>query len=253
MQVKQIANLFALMNYFVRARRPLSVMDIVEEFGWPRSSAFNVVSTLVEEGFLYQPVPRGSYHPTSRWMELARGLSEAQPLPPSVHQLLVDLMEKTGETVILCAIEGTTTVFLDVVETSNAIRYSAKVGQRLPLHVTAAGRALLAQYSEVERDAILRAIKYQRYQDADFMSAEAVEAAVQEGLRRGWHVNIAKFASGVAGIAIPFAFRGRRLAIVIGAPVARVEDRVDALGKLLRDCVRRLLKDDMDSSKSANT
>ena len=59
MLVKPIANLFSLMDFFVRARRPLSVRDIVAEFSWPRSSVFNMVSTMVEHGYLHQPVPRG--------------------------------------------------------------------------------------------------------------------------------------------------------------------------------------------------
>ena len=95
MHVKQISNLFALMDYFVRARKPLSVREIV--------SAFNIVETMVECGYLYQPVARGGYYPTTRWMELARDLSESQPLPESVHRLLVELMNQTGETLSLAA------------------------------------------------------------------------------------------------------------------------------------------------------
>src|SRR5690625_7881850 len=91
MQVKQVVNLFELLELFIRARQPLSVREIVDELGWARSSTFNMVSTLMELGYLYQPVTRGGYYPTSRWMDVARQLSEAQPLPESVHELLVDI------------------------------------------------------------------------------------------------------------------------------------------------------------------
>jgi DNA-binding IclR family transcriptional regulator len=48
MHVKQISNLFSLMDLFARTKKPLSVRDIVDEFSWPRSSAFNIISTLVD-------------------------------------------------------------------------------------------------------------------------------------------------------------------------------------------------------------
>jgi len=209
MLVKQISNLFDLMHLFVRLKKPLSVRDIVEEFSWPRSSVFNIISTMVEHGYLYQPVPRGGYYPTSKWTDLARDLSESQPLPESVHKLLVELMKQTGETVILAAPEGTSVVFLDVVESPADIRYIVNVGQRLPIHVTAAGRAILSQYSPQERAATLKRIKYQRYEKAAFMTPESVEREIQKSTKDGWHVNLALYQSGVAGIAVPFPFHNR--------------------------------------------
>lgn len=241
MLVKQLTNLFELMEHFARVKRPLSVREIVEALGWPRSSAFNIVSTLVEHGYLYQPLARGGYYPTSRWSDLAREFSDAQPLPATVHELLEALREETGETLILAGPEGTSAVFLDVVESPADIRYIANVGQRLPIHVTAAGRAILAQYPAGERAAILRRIKYQAYERADFPTASAVEAAIATGQATGWHINLAGYAAGVAGIAVPLPFRGRRNAVVLGGPLARIEPRAAELGRLLRDRVARFL------------
>ena len=243
MLVKQISNLFDLMEFFVRVKKPLSAGDIVAEFSWPRSSVFNIISTMVERGYLYQPVPRGGYCPTSRWMDLARELSDSQPMPESVHKLLVELMNQTGETMILAAPEGSSVVFLDVVETPADIRYTVNVGQRLPIHVTAAGRAILSQYSQSERAAVLKRIKFQKYEKSAFMTPESVERDLQKSMKDGWYANMAFYQPNVAGIAVPFPFRHRRNAIVLGAPDSRIEKRIAALGKLLRESVRKFLKE----------
>jgi IclR family acetate operon transcriptional repressor len=243
MLVKQISNLFRLMDFYVRAKRPLSVREIVEEMSWPRSSAFNIVSTLVEEGYLYQPVPRGGYVPTSRWLELARELSESQPLPELAHDLLVELCRETGETLFLAAPEGTSVVFLDVVESSADIRFIANVGQRLPIHVTAAGRAILSQYSPDERAAILKRIKYQPYEKDTFMTPESVERDVQRGAGEGWYINMGIYAPGVAGIAVPLPLADRRYAIALGGPASRIGENATAIGKLLRERVSRFLRE----------
>ncbi len=241
MLVKQIGNLFELMELFTRARKPLSVRDIVQAFGWPRSSVFNIVSTMVEYGYLYQPEPRGGYYPTSKWMELALDVAQHEPLPASVHKLLVELMQETGETMMLAVPEGTSVTLADVVETPADIRYNVNVGQRLPIHVTAAGRAILAQYPARERAALLKRINFQRYEKAAFMSAAAVEKDIEQSAEQGWFVNPGVYQAGVAGIAVPFPFHHRRNAIVLGGPLSRIEGRTAALGTLLRRSVDKFL------------
>ncbi len=242
MQVKQITNLFRLMEYFAEEGRPLSVREIVDAMGWPRSSVFNIVSTMVDEGYLYQPAARGGYYPTTRWMDLARAVVDSQPLPPAVHQLLEDLAHATGETVCLAAAEGSNVVFLDVVESSADIRFIASIGQRLPIHVASAGKAILAQYSPEELRAVLARIDYRHYEQHSFMSADEVEADLRAQAAQGWYLNLGMFAPGVAGIAVPFTLNGRRYSIALGGPVSRIEERAEALGKLLKREVREFLK-----------
>jgi DNA-binding IclR family transcriptional regulator len=241
MQVKQISNLFQLMELLAKRQRPLSVAEIVSALEWPRSSVFNIVSTLVDEGYLFQPVARGGYSPTSRWMELAKSLVETHPLPAALHQQLVALMELTGETVFLAAAEGTSVVFLDVVEPPANIRFAANVGQRLPIHVTAAGKAILAQCSTAERVALLRRVQFDATGET---SIEQVVADVVRYQDRGWYTNMGQYAPGVAGIAVPFPYADRRLAIALGGPVSRVEEHADQYGQLLRQTVDTLLKTD---------
>ena len=137
---------------------------------------------------------------------IGAGFLASQLLPESVHKLLVELAKQTGETLFLAAPEGTSVVFLDVVESSADIRFIANVGQRLPIHVTAAGRAILSQYLPAERAATLKRIKYQSYEKDTFMTPESVESDIQKSADAGWYVNLGIYAPGVAGIAVPFHF-----------------------------------------------
>ncbi|BFM05633.1 IclR family transcriptional regulator [Halioxenophilus aromaticivorans] len=231
------------MDLFARVKEPLSVKQIVAQLGWPRSSVFNLVSTLVDLGYLYQPVPRGGYYPTTAWLDLAREVCESQPLPPSVHRLVQSLAEETGETVLLAAPEGTQVVFVDVVQSANVIRYSASAGDRVPLQATSAGRAILSLYSPAERSSTLKRVDFKPFADSEFDSAEKVELAVLAGQQKGWFTNNGSFVPGLAGVAVPFAFGARRNAIVLGAPLARVEPQLDDLGALLAARVQAFLQE----------
>lgn len=241
MIVKQIANLLDLLDFFARAKRPLSVAKIIKEFGWARSSAFNIISTLVERGYLYQTKARGGYFPTSKWMEFARQMTEAQPLPESVRDLLVQIMKETGETAVLAAPAGTNVVFLDVVDPPAAVRFICSIGERQPIHVTSSGQAILSQYSATERARTLKRIKYQRYKPDSPMSPETVERNIQKGLKRGWFLNVEGYAPGVSGIGVPFVFGERRDAIVVGAPTERVKNHTEEIATKLRGLISRFL------------
>jgi DNA-binding IclR family transcriptional regulator len=238
MIVKQAANVLDILEYFARIRRPATLSEIAQEFGWPRSSTFNMVGTLVERGFLYEPRPRAGYYPTPRWLVLSRAVAEAEPLPPSLHRLLLDLAKDTGETVHVAAPAGDRVVFLDVVESDSVIRYFAEVGKRLPIHATATGRAILAQYSPSERQSLLAKIKFERYQPSSPMSIAAVEAEIARGLSQGWFQGATEFTPDVLGLAVMLPLAGRPLSLAVAGPTFRMERRMADLGPMMRDAVR---------------
>jgi DNA-binding IclR family transcriptional regulator len=243
MIVRQAANVLDIFEYFARVRRPATLSEIAQEFGWPRSSTFNLVGTLVERGFLYEPKPRAGYFPTPRWLSLARGISEAEPLPPSLHRLLVDLVQETGETCYVAAPAGDRVVFLDVVESDSPIRYFAEIGKRLPIHATATGNAILAQYSAAERASVLGKIKFERYQPNTPMSIAAVEEEIAQGMHQGWFLGATQFTSDVMGLSVMLPLAGRPLAISIGGPNFRMEKRMADLGEKLRSAVQSYARD----------
>jgi DNA-binding IclR family transcriptional regulator len=242
MPVKQAANVLDLIEFFARSKRPATLSQIAEEFGWPRSSTFNIIATLVERGFLYEPKARAGYYPTPRWLSLAQDIAEAEPLPASLHALLERLTEATDETVHVAAQAGLSVVFLDVVESEAAVRYFARIGNRLPIHATATGRAILAQYPPAARRALLAKIKFERYQPATPMTVEAVEDEIERGIAQGWFESATEFTPDVQGIAVPLPLADRRLALAVAGPVFRFGPRLAEVGAMTRDRIAQYLR-----------
>lgn len=242
MLVRQVANALDLLESFARCKRPMTLGEIVRDFGWPRSSAFNILMTLVDKGFLYEPKPRAGYYPTPKFLALAREIAEAEPIPEGLHALVETLAAKTGETSCLAGVAGSSVVFLDVVESEAAIRYFARVGKRIPLHATAAGRALLSQYGEAERRSVLAKAVYERYQPNTLTSAEAVEREIAASLERGWFQSLTEYTPDVVGLAVPLPLGDRRLAITLAGPTFRVEKHLPELAAIVRAAVQDFLK-----------
>lgn len=231
--VKQAANVLDLIEFFAAHRRPATLAEIARHFDWPRSSAFKLLGTLVERGYLYEPRAKGGYYPAPVLAEMVGRIEEAQPIPADLHALLEVLVEKTGETAVLAAASGAQALFLDAVESPNAIRYTARRGKTVPLHVTATGRALLSQMSADDRASVLRKARFDRYTEGTLMDAEAVEAEIALSTARGWFRGNAELTPGLGGVAVALKLPNRHLAVLVAGPMFRVQDQTAALAECL--------------------
>jgi IclR family acetate operon transcriptional repressor len=243
MTVRQAANVLDLLEYFARRQQPATLSDISQDLDWPRSSTFNILETLIERGYIYTPNARFGYYPTSRWLVHTMAISDAMPVPERVYQLVGDLAEETGETVSLAVPSGLHVVLTYVVESKAVIRYSAEVGKLLPIHSSAAGRAILCQYNKAARNAILSKVSYIQYQPNSMMSAEAVLQDIARAEARGWFESNTEFTPDVSGLALKLPILGRKMAIAIGGPSFRMQPRIETIGKLANERVSVLLND----------
>src|SRR3546814_15790082 len=95
-------------------------------------------------------------------------------------------MRATGETVAVSAPAGIHATFIDVAESPQSVRYFAKVGDRVPIHATSAGRALLAQLPPEERQRLYRKIDFVRYAPPTPDSPEPVAARPGDTAPMAW-------------------------------------------------------------------
>jgi DNA-binding IclR family transcriptional regulator len=239
MIVRQAANILEIMEYFAQTKKPATLAEIADHFGWPRSSTFNLLATLSEKGYLYEPRPRGGFYPTLRWLTMARMASEVEPLPPWSHALIAELSAETGETASITAPSGVWAVFIDVVESQAPIRYFATIGHRVPIHAAASGRALLLQYSQEERDALYRKIEFKQYGPSTPISIEAVEMELRNSIARGYCQSFGDYSRDLAGAAIPLPIGDRRLSVVVAGPEFRIGPRVPEVAALIARSVER--------------
>ena len=153
--------------------------------------------------------------------------------------LVAELAAETGETVAVGGPAGTSAVFLIVQESAAAVRYYAAVGNRLPIHATATGRALLSQYSRAERMSLYRRVTFEKYSPATPLSIEAVEAALRAAVGRGWHESHGDHAPDLTGVAVPLPLGERRLALVVAGPEFRMLSRLPEVAATIKQALAR--------------
>lgn len=243
MNVKQAANVLDLIEFFAEHKRPAALAEIANHFDWPRSSTFNLLGTLASRGYLYEPRARGGYYPSPLWTSLLQRIENAEPIPDQFHALLQALAERTGETAVLAATSGPHAVFVDAIEASHAVRYTAPPGKLIPLHVTATGRALLSLLTPAERAAVLRRATFERYTPTTLMSVAAVEKEIERSIARGWFESAAEFTTDLGGVALPLRVPHRRFAVLVAGPMFRVKSRGKELARMISTEVEIHLSD----------
>ncbi|WAJ35949.1 IclR family transcriptional regulator [Pseudomonas sp. GOM7] len=168
----------------LRAFRPgceyLSNGELSERTGLSKSTVSRLTQTLVRSGFLdYDPVS-GAYRLAASLLSLAHTLHHGSTLVQIAEPLMRQVARQLQVNVGLAAADGDEMVYLE------SIRLSARksprnvgTGQRLPMELTALGRACLAVQDEVHRQALLQHFQARRCASRWAELSREIEAAMR--------------------------------------------------------------------------
>jgi DNA-binding IclR family transcriptional regulator len=142
--VDAAAKALALLDAFTVQEPSLSLSALMERTGIPRATAFRLLATLEQCGYV---VKDGVDY--SLGFKLGNVVAEGLDLRRVAHRHLEALRDTTGETVQLAVLEDWQIVHLDRALSTQSVAYMVShVGAILPAYCTALGKALLAYQSE---------------------------------------------------------------------------------------------------------
>lgn len=243
MRLRQVDRILDLLELFAGSKTPLTLTAIARGLSMPKSSAFNLIETLLARAILYETSPRAGYYPTRRLFDLLREVMEGDPILRGLHGELEVLAESSGETVLLAARDPQNVnmvVYLDVVESAAPIRYFACIGDKRPIFTTSSGKAILMTYPAEQRRGILAALDYVRHREGTVGSAAEMEAVLARSEARGWCEDLAEYTPEVMGLAVPLRLGERRLGLAIAGPLYRMTGRQRELAGLLCAAARKI-------------
>lgn len=129
-----------------QARQPMSMRELIDATGAPRSSIYELVSILSEAGWIESNAEGNLFFGREMHYYGADYLTHNDLIRRS-HQLMIELVAKHGETVQLCMLEGNK--YTVVLSESNAkpFKITSDIGVKVPIPWTASGRLLLGDWS----------------------------------------------------------------------------------------------------------
>ncbi len=95
----------------------------------------------------------------------------------------------------------------------------------------------MSQWTENQRNAILRKIVFERYGSGTPMSIEAVEGQLRAGLHRGWFRSASNYSVDLGGVSVPIVLSGRVFSLTVAAPIHRIENIMYETARLVHDVI----------------
>jgi len=208
---------------FAGERGGLGVTQIAAKVGLYKSTVHRILAALESRGFVRQEEATGRYHLGMKTLELAQVYLSSGDLPSVALGEMLRLRDLAQETVSLYVRDGAERVRVQRAEGPLTVRRVVGLGERLPLHLGASGKVLLAWCPPAERARIL-----DEHLPASF-DRPALERRLEAARREGWAFSQEEREDGVASVAAPVIDRLGQCAaaLAISGPVSRfTDDRV---------------------------
>lgn len=231
--VTAVERVLDILEAFQRIQRPLSLTDLAEVTGIPKSSCHAIVATLTARGYLYSLARPRALYPTRRFFDVGREIMEKDPFVERVLPVLERLRDASRETVILGKRQGDRVIYLQVIESQHPIRYSAKPGEFKPLHSSSIGKALLGSLKEADLRAELAQLPLPAITGATITDTQALVTDIVESRRRGYFVTRGENVPDVWAVSAFLMVNAQTLAVAIAGPRHRMENNVVECAQLL--------------------
>lgn len=192
----------AVLRYLARQAGPVPAAAVARDTGLPRSTAYHLLNVLVENGFVVHLPEERRYGLGVAAFELGTAYTRQAPLARLTRPVLARLVDRVGESAHLAVLHGREVLY--VVEDRAAGRppLVTDVGVRLPAHLTASGRAMLADLTVAQ----VRALFPDRSAFVDRtgigpVGLPALRRVLTEVRRRGYAVEDGEVGTGLASVA----------------------------------------------------
>jgi IclR family acetate operon transcriptional repressor len=169
------------------------------------SNVFRLANTLKRRGFLANPNSRKSYVLGPSVWRLFREYDWSRMLISICSEPVRALADRTGETAHLAVREGRQVLFIDHqhASTRQAIMTAGQAGEFFPLHCTAHGKALLADFDLAELKVLYGTTSLKRYTTRTVVSIPQLARAIAAIEATGYAVDDAEYLEEVRCLAAP--------------------------------------------------
>lgn len=143
-KVPAAENTLRILKLLSSKRGPLAASSIATILDLPRSSVYHLLGVMEQSGFVMHLHEEQRYGLGVAAFELSSAYSRQEPLSRLGRPLLAALVDRIGESAHLAVLHGRDVLYIVEERAKNRPSLVTDVGVRLPSHLTASGRAILA-------------------------------------------------------------------------------------------------------------
>ncbi len=238
--LRSVTNALAVLEAFSLERPELGVTELSQALGLGKSTVHRLLTSLSARGYVRKTLRTEKYCLGLKVFEIGSLVAGQLTLRESAAPYLQQLMTASRETVHLGVLAGWEVVYIDKIESTQALQIYSRIGRRAPLHATALGKALLACLPDEEIDRFLRR-RLKAHTPLTLTDPPRMRREIQRIRVAGYAVDNEEFEAGLKCIAAPLRdHTGAAVASMgVACPAVRLpEERLGALVPLVREAAR---------------
>lgn len=220
------------------SKRPdgITLDEICEVLDMPKTSAYDIVTTLVETGMIH--VTKGQKQIYTIGLTAYRiGVSYTNHLDVlgTIEPELRSFAREIGKTVFYGVLTGHEVVYICKFEPENPIITTATVGTKNPLYCTSLGKAILAFMEDEARKPIMDRIHFRQKTPRTIMSTDCLMEELERVQETGYALDAREGEEHMECVGAPiFDQEGHVLGAISASSLYKPTEDYDALGRMVQ-------------------
>jgi len=231
--VPAAARALAIFEIFAREKRELTNAELAKFLGVAESSCSDLVNTLIGLGYVNRAQQSRTLYPTSRLFFVASEVNTNDWRGAKIQQVCEALRDRTGESALCGTLGNRFVTVLAFAPGPDPLRYTRNRGDRISLHVSSLGKAILSKLPAEQVIKELGQQPYERLTPSTLTEPSDLVRQIEEFRNKGWVYLENEGSEGLASIAVSGSVGGELLAFSITGAQPRIRrNQVDYLGAL---------------------
>ena len=226
--VKPVYKALQVLQRLAEAQRAMSLAEISRHTRLPKTTVFRYLCTLRELNFVAHDPETDLYRLGMYAWKLGQLAGEELQIRMIARPVMEALRDRFDETVNLGTLDGSSVVYVEVVESRRSLRIQPRPGAHDPVYSTALGKAILAFLPEKQWHLHLPAQLTART-SRTLTTSEALKQDLVVTRERGYATDQGENEEGGRCVGVPIFDQQRRViaAISLSAPASRMDDVVE--------------------------
>ncbi|NUR09838.1 MAG: IclR family transcriptional regulator [Nocardioidaceae bacterium] len=202
-QVPAATRTLRVLRFLATQPDPVSLDRLASAVGLPRSTAYHLVTAMIEEGFVVHLPDEHRYGLGVAAFEVGSGYARQAPLQRIARRSLAGLVDAVGHSAHLAVLHGRDVLYVLEERAPGRPPLVSDVGVRLPAHLTASGRAILAALPAAQVRALYpdRSAFVDRHGTGP-ATLSALRSELAETRQRGYAAELGEVTPGFASVAV---------------------------------------------------
>ncbi|MFE5317522.1 IclR family transcriptional regulator [Paenibacillus sp. NPDC056579] len=198
---KTVVRSMDLLNLFLNHGK-LSINEMVQLSGIPKTSVHRMIGSLEEMGFLHKDKD-GIYSLGLLFLQFGNLVAERLDIRHIAFPVMEKLRDDIEHAVHLVLRDGQESIYIEKLDTNHPVRLFTKIGKKAPLYAGASSRTILAFLPDEEREAYLNEVELKPIGSGTIAGKEELRASLELTRKRGYSFSQSELENYTAELSAP--------------------------------------------------